>query len=169
MKKLIAIIGVLVLTLACASAGAEATYDAHEYVLATGYDLLYVTDIFSNDDAEMDENGDFLGGDNNGVFVQGCFGTVDMSQGEANAVDIGFDSDQVFTMSLAEGCVVLMPKDWSNPVENVVIDDPQSWCEAFMEASADGSPDAVYPRDFYALFELNDNSDLIRLEYCYMP
>ncbi|MEG2702902.1 MAG: hypothetical protein RSA65_09815 [Clostridia bacterium] len=163
MKKWMALATILVLVFSCALAGAEAAPDVSEYVASNGYDLLYVTDIFINEDSEVDAAVDKV------VYVQGCFGTIDMSKGEAEAANIGFDENDTFTLSLAKDCVVLMPKDWTNPVENVQIDDPQLWCEALMEAAAKASFEKPDGLDFYATFEFNEAGELTKLTYDYLP
>ncbi|MEG0865179.1 MAG: hypothetical protein RSE58_12175 [Clostridia bacterium] len=168
MKKWIAMAAVLLLVFSCVSVYAETVTDIKEFTASNKFDLLLATDVFINDDAEMDDKGNLPETIEKGaVCIQGCFGSIDMSKSEAEPFVTGFDPENIFSMTLAKDCVVLMPKDWTNPVENMAIEDPASWCEAIM-AETDPDKRAVY-LPFYASFEFNDNGELTKLEYCYMP
>lgn len=151
MKKLISLISVLALLLCCAAAVAEETEDMREFYNPEGYDMLFVSDIFT--------------GEGESQIVQGCFGTVDMTNGEDQMEYVGFDRENVFSLVFAEGAVIEMPDDLMNPVENLPIatfDDLDAWFDGFMEAYP-------YEEGFYATFEMNEEGELTSLSYCYLP
>ena len=75
---------------------------------------------------------------------------------------IGFDLKEVYSFSLADDCVLLMPADLANPVENAACKDLQAWYDAACKKLFDN----FY---FYAYYKLNDKDELTRLEYVYLP
>lgn len=167
MRKLLASFLALMLCVApVAALGAE---DANDYLASinpNGYDMLMITDIFTNEDSELyDDEAEAPAAS---LTVQGCFGTVDMSQGEDAAENVGFDSDDVYSFGLAEDCEMLMPADIMNPVENVRIEDLQAWYDGAKAAlQFDETSEEAYV--FYAYYEMNQDGNLTRLEYVYFP
>lgn len=125
------------------------------------YNMILVTDIFTNTDAEAGEKGDFPETEPQ-LTLQGTFGTIDMSHGEWDMEFIGFDLKEVYSFSLADDCVLLMPADLANPVENALCKDLQAWYDAACKKLFDN----FY---FYAYYKLNDKDELTRLEYVYLP
>lgn len=157
MKKVLALMAVLLLIVPAALA--EPVSDINP----EGYDQLLVLDIFKNADAEPDENGDFPEDVPTQVVVQGCFGSIDLSQGDHEPEFMGFDQSEngIHSFGLAENCEVLMPIDIMNPVDNAPCEDLAEW---FMNVR-----DTWEDFDFYAKFELNEDGDLTKLEYVYYP
>ena len=125
------------------------------------YNMILVTDIFTNTDAEADEKGDFPETEPQ-LTLQGTFGTIDMSHGEWDMEFIGFNLKDVYSFSLAVDCVLLMPADLTNPAENARCKDLQKWYDEACEKLFDH----FY---FYAYYTLNDKDELTRLEYVYLP
>ncbi len=157
MKKVLALLTALLLMVPAALAAPVSPVNPE------GYDRLLVLDIFSNDDAELDENGDFPEVVTPEVTVQGCFGSIDLSQGEDAPQFQGFDEsgDGVYALGLAENCEILMPTDMMDPVENAPCEDLVAWFLKVREERDDFT--------FYASFELDENGDLTKLEYEYHP
>lgn len=178
MRKLLAIILSLVLCAApVAALGAErAVKTTNDYLASinpNGFDMLLVTDIFTNDDAEYDDDEDDKDDQQDDeplddTSVQGCFGTVDMSLGEAEHQNMGFDQTDIRTFGLDDHCELLMPADIMNPVENVRITDLQAWYDDAKAALQydEGSTDAY---SFYAFYQMDEDGELTRLEYVYFP
>ena len=125
------------------------------------YNMILVTDIFTNTGAEAAEDGKFSETEPQ-LTLQGTFGTIDMSHGEWDMEFIGFDLKEVYSFSLADDCVLLMPADLANPVENAPCKDLQAWYDAACKKLFDN----FY---FYAYYKLNDKDELTRLEYVYLP
>lgn len=151
MKKLFSLISVLALLICCVTAVAEETEDMRDFYNPQGYDLLFVSDVFIGEGEDQ--------------IVQGCFGTIDMTNGEDQMEFIGFDREEICSFAFAEGAVIEMPEDLMNPVENSPIatfEDLDAWFDGFMEAY----PDA---EGFYATFEMNADGELTALSYCYLP
>ena len=156
MKKLLAIlIAALTLFGAALAEKPQSTRPPEEY------NMILVTDIFTNTDAEADEEGDASEAAPR-LTLQGTFGTIDMSHGEWDMEFIGFDLKQTYSFSLAEDCELLLPADLMNPVENAPCKDLQAWYDAAREKLFDN----FY---FYAYYKLNDRDELTRLEYVYLP
>ncbi len=158
MKKFLCLLTVLLLALPCVSV-AESDAESNPF------DLLLVTDIFTNDDAEMDADGNYPDHVEPSLTVQGCFGTIG-GEIECEYESQGFDLNDIRAFGLAEGCVLLLPLDLMNPVEVSPVTDLQAWYDA---AQADYAEFGDGPYTFYALYELDDDGNLLRLEYCYLP
>lgn len=134
-----------------------------------GYPLIEIYDIYTPEDLVPE-------GEVALTVVQGCFGEVDASKGEADMELIGFDEADVYTLEMTRDCVVLMPNDFMNLVENVPCDDPVAWFRDFSEKYYDivgrDTLDEDGERIVYtalANFEMDEDGRITRLEYCYLP
>lgn len=121
---------------------------------AGGDEFLHVTDIFVPD-----------GGD--APVVQGCFGNIDFSNGEWDMEFVGFDPEETYTLALADGAVLEMAEDPTNPITNVVVEDLSAWYEGYKAAFLNGDESAE--AGFYATYELDEDGNLARLSYVYLP
>lgn len=155
-------------------AGCTATAEGSAILNPNGYDLLMVTDIFTNDDSEAGESGE-EGARAESLTLQGVFGaisypTIDdsVSEGESEGMTmVGFDPEDTVSLTLAANGELWMPKDMLNPVENEKIDDLQAWYDAAQAQMADYLAEGQSSYSFYAQFEMNDDGELTKLEYCY--
>ena len=118
-----------------------------------GYEVLYVTDVFTGEEGLQ--------------AVQGTFGKVDMEEGEDDIGFIGFDPEKTVTLTLAEGAVIEMPEDVLSPMENSPLssfEELEAWFDGFLGEVGDWGIDG-----FHAIFEMNEAGELTSLEYLYMP
>ena len=145
MKKIISLLLVATLLFAVACAESE---DWRAFYNPNEYPLLKITDAFPADD------GSYL--------VQGTFGDIDTTE-EWNAKWIGFDTELVFTLKIAEDAEIEMPASIFTLVENLPA--TREDVVAFVEQlRAEG-----YTVDFYCHFEMNEEGLLTRLTYCHFP
>ena len=124
--------------------------------ITQGYDLIHVTDLFVPDGAE------------DTVVLQGCFGTIDMSQGEADMEYIGFDENETYTLIVLPDAVIELPADAEHPTENTAVTaaDLPAWLATY---KAEFGGDFEIDGDFYASFELDEEDAITRLTYVYLP
>ena len=168
MKKILCALLSLMLCMGCAAA------DGAAIVNPDGYEFLRVTDIFTNDDSEIGENGEEIPHAES-LTVQGVFGAFKYPSaddtapaGESEGMEtLGFDPENTVSLTLAADCEILMPADLTNPVENVSIDDLQAWYDAANERVKADLAEGESRYAFYATFEMNDEGELTKLEYCY--
>ena len=169
MKKLFCILLSLLLLAGCAALAEGAAI-----LNPNGYDLLKITDVFTNDDSEMGE-GDVEIPHAESLTLQGAFGAITYptlddtaSEGESEGMEMaGFAPEDTVCLTLAENCELWMPEDLLNPVENIRIDDLQAWYDAANVQMADYLAEDEGSYSFYATFEMNDDGELTKLEYCY--
>lgn len=150
MKKLISLIAVLVMLFTCAAV-AEESEDMRNFYNPEGYDMLYVSDIFT--------------GEGENQIVQACFGTINMENGEDQMEFVGFDEENVCSLVFADGAVIEMPEDLTNPVVNSQLtsfDGLEAWFAGFKAKYSETA-------GFYAIFEMNEEGELTSLSYCYLP
>ena len=168
MKKLLCLLILLTLTVSATAMGEE---NLQDYLTQNGYDMLLISDVFTNTDSEADENGDYADAAPT-LILQGCFGKLDYSENE-DGLYVGFDCEngsEVYALGLAENCVLLLPKDVTNPDENVEVTDLQAWYDQAKEAlelttnlTQSGT---LY---VYVKVELNDMDELTRIEFVSLP
>ncbi len=138
-----------------------------------GYDLLEVTDVYTNDDSEIGPDGEEIPHAES-LTLQGVFGTVQYPPADAprdyenDGMEwIGFDPEETVCLTLAPGCEIWMPEDMLNPVENVRVDDLQAWYDAANAQMADYLSEDESSFTFYADFVMNDDGELTKIEYRY--
>lgn len=128
--------------------------------ITQGYDLLHVTDIFTPDGED--------GVEDDSVVLQGCFGTIDMSKGEADMEYIGFDESETYTLVVRPDAVIEVVTDPENVAKTSVITtaDLLEWHANYKKGFGG---DFEIEGDFYASFELDEEDAITRLTYVYLP
>lgn len=98
-------------------------------------------------------------------MLQGCFGDISLANGEENAEIIGFDDtgDFVFPLVIAEDCVIEMPMSLMELGDNVSVTRDQ-----LMDIVSEVR-EALNMVDFYCEVEMNEEGELTRITYVYMP
>ena len=168
MKKAFCLLISLFLLVGCTALGEGAAI-----LNPNGYDLLQVTDIYTNDDSEYVENGNQTPSAAS-LTIQGSFGSITFPSGEVTGAyeyerldQAGFDPEETVCLTLAEGCEIWMPADPLYPTENVKVDDLQAWYDAANVLLAEYLAEGESSLSFYAAFEMNDDGELTKIEYCY--
>ncbi|MDO4546757.1 MAG: hypothetical protein Q4D04_01525 [Clostridia bacterium] len=152
-------LGILALLIALCLSLAQASSADGVYDIPEQYDILYVTDIFTLGDAEPGYEDEPQVSQ---LVVQGCFGTIVSLESDDGPVMDGFDENDVYSLSVSEKCVFLMPTDVEEILDNESVDDIEEWYNSFYKEKAMGE-------EFYAYYELDDEGELTFLEYVYLP
>ena len=119
----------------------------HDFYNPYGYDLLYVTNVFTGDDGL--------------TRIQASFGYI----GE-NSEFVGADEESDYLLTVLPECVLMLPEDFENPTENIqFLAGLEQW---YSKARAAWAPEGS-PLDFYAAFEMNEAAEITHLAYVYLP
>lgn len=119
------------------------------------YNLIYVESVGTMD---MEE-----GIDREIYCVDGYLGALDFSHGEADLRYVGFEQDDFVRLTLADDAVIVVPTDMMELNEYAPLENP----EAFFNW-VDTLPDE-FREMLYFTYELNENDDVVKIEYCYIP
>jgi len=93
------------------------------------------------------------------LCVEGAFGTFEEME-EGGLQELGFD--RKYTISLAEECQILVPATMEDLSENVEVEDLQAWYE-------DACQLLGFQYAFCVQADMNENGQVVRLEYVYIP